>query len=172
MKPFTNFSLYEFFNSCSQQEIIDAIKDKEIILNIVRLDDVLERIRALVGKPISINSGYRNVTHNRRVGGSTNSQHMKGQAADIECIGSSNSTLAHCIIAEGMVQNALSSDDWFTHGIGQVIVYTDSNYNVRFVHIALANDKHPIFELLHDDGVSKTLIFGIRKIKDFMNLLK
>ena len=46
------------------------------------LVDVLERIRLRYGKPVVINSGYRCLTHNAAVGGATNSEHMKGRAAD------------------------------------------------------------------------------------------
>ena len=34
---------------------------------------------------ININSGYRTKAHNKKVGGSANSKHMKGKAADIRC---------------------------------------------------------------------------------------
>lgn len=43
----------------------------------------LETIRAATGGPIIINSGYRCIAHNRRVGGAKNSQHCLGNAADI-----------------------------------------------------------------------------------------
>lgn len=43
---------------------------------------LLEPAREVVG-PIIINSGYRNEAVNRQVGGVRNSQHLKGQAADI-----------------------------------------------------------------------------------------
>lgn len=43
----------------------------------------LQRVRDLYGKPIIINSAYRDPIHNVNVGGSPNSQHVKGQAFDI-----------------------------------------------------------------------------------------
>ena len=46
------------------------------------LIDILEKIRTRYGKPVVINSGYRCPTHNAAVGGATNSEHMKGRAAD------------------------------------------------------------------------------------------
>ena len=48
-----------------------------------KLIDSLQELRDLVGVPITVNSGYRCLTHNRRVRGSNNSQHRKGAAADI-----------------------------------------------------------------------------------------
>jgi len=36
-----------------------------------------------VERPITVNSGYRSKAHNKAVGGSKNSQHLYGKAADI-----------------------------------------------------------------------------------------
>ena len=44
---------------------------------------VLEALRAQVGKPLSIVSGYRTPAHNAEVGGAPNSRHIHGDAADI-----------------------------------------------------------------------------------------
>lgn len=44
---------------------------------------ILQKIRDHFGKPITINSAYRSASHNRKVGGVSNSQHVKGTAADI-----------------------------------------------------------------------------------------
>jgi hypothetical protein len=46
-------------------------------------DNVLEPVRALMGCPLHIDSGYRTVAHNAAIGGSPNSQHLCGQAADV-----------------------------------------------------------------------------------------
>ena len=43
---------------------------------------VLEPLRLIVQKPIIITSGYRSKKANEAIGGSSTSQHMKGQAAD------------------------------------------------------------------------------------------
>lgn len=44
---------------------------------------VLDPLREMYGKPITVNSGYRCPKLNATVGGAKNSQHMKGEAADI-----------------------------------------------------------------------------------------
>lgn len=44
---------------------------------------VLERIRALTGRPLRIISGYRSPSSNATVGGAKKSRHMHGDAADI-----------------------------------------------------------------------------------------
>ena len=45
---------------------------------------LLQAIREHFGKPITITSGYRTGTHNTAVGGSKSSQHLLGNAADIQ----------------------------------------------------------------------------------------
>ena len=48
------------------------------------VDNVLDPLREWYGKPIVVNSGYRCPALNKAVGGATTSQHMSGQAADID----------------------------------------------------------------------------------------
>lgn len=45
---------------------------------------VLDPLREAWGRPIVVNSGYRCPELNRAVGGAVNSQHLYGEAADIE----------------------------------------------------------------------------------------
>lgn len=47
------------------------------------MDNCLDPIRRLWGKPIGVNSGYRSPALNAAVGGVATSQHVKGEAADI-----------------------------------------------------------------------------------------
>lgn len=47
------------------------------------LVDILQKIRSHFGKPVTINSAYRNATYNKKVGGASGSLHVKGMAADI-----------------------------------------------------------------------------------------
>lgn len=48
------------------------------------LCDLLELIRAEFACPIIVTSGCRCAEHNKKEGGSDNSQHVKGKAADIK----------------------------------------------------------------------------------------
>lgn len=48
-----------------------------------KLVEYVQKIRNHFGKPITVTSGYRCPTHNKRIGGATGSRHSKGQAADI-----------------------------------------------------------------------------------------
>ena len=47
------------------------------------MEECLDKVRELWGKPIGVNSGYRSADLNRAVGGANNSQHLRGEAADI-----------------------------------------------------------------------------------------
>lgn len=51
------------------------------------LCDVLEVLRADLGRPIHITSGYRSEQYNRGIGGARLSQHVQGRAADIQVEG-------------------------------------------------------------------------------------
>ena len=45
----------------------------------------LEALRIVFKHPMKVNCAYRCADHNEEVGGSTNSYHLKGEAADIHC---------------------------------------------------------------------------------------
>lgn len=55
-----------------------------------KLLNILEKIRAYYGKPITITSGQRCATRNKQVGGVSGSAHTKGKAADIYIPGVTN----------------------------------------------------------------------------------
>ncbi len=57
---------------------------ERVLNNVMELAENLQRIREeLGGRPITINSGYRSPEHNKMVGGSDESYHLEGMAADI-----------------------------------------------------------------------------------------
>ena len=60
-------------------------------------ENVVQPVRDHFG-PTVINSGYRSPALNEAVGGSSTSQHCKGQAADIEVPGTPNADLAQWIV--------------------------------------------------------------------------
>ena len=82
-----NFSLEEFEKSnTASAKGIDNSVPAELIGNIQALvDNVLQPLRDLYGKPIRFNSGYRCPVLNKAVGGVATSQHQKGKAADLTC---------------------------------------------------------------------------------------
>lgn len=80
-----HFSLSEFERSNTARKYnIDNTIPASAVANITTLcHNVLEPLRQHVGEPVEISSGYRCPALNAKVGGSSTSQHMKGEAADI-----------------------------------------------------------------------------------------
>ena len=81
-----HFSLSEL--TVSQEAVrrrIDNTPGEDQVENLRRLCEVLEQVRSVLGKPITINSGYRSPAVNTAVGGKPTSEHCDGRAADIIC---------------------------------------------------------------------------------------
>lgn len=55
----------------------------EILIDTDFVQNYLQKIRDHFGATVTINSGYRTATYNKKVGGAANSYHVKGQAFDI-----------------------------------------------------------------------------------------
>ena len=79
MKKDGNVKLSENFTLREMQSHDGA---DEVKVDSFLIDD-LQQIRNHFGKAVNINSGYRTVAYNKKVGGVSNSYHTKGQAADI-----------------------------------------------------------------------------------------
>ena len=82
-----HFSLEELIASeVAARAGIDNTPGPEILSNLRELAKGLELVRhALSDLPIHINSGFRCLALNKRVGGASNSAHLSGLAADIVC---------------------------------------------------------------------------------------
>ena len=77
MQLTSNFSLEEFECKCGC-EMPEFVKK-----NIIELAENLQVLRDTVGR-LDLTNAYRCKYHNADVGGSINSQHLKGKAADIK----------------------------------------------------------------------------------------
>ena len=84
-----HFTIEEMYASDTARRLgIDNKPTTQKMINLVYLCAfVLEPLRVAMGKPIRISSGYRCEKLNKAVGGVYNSQHLKGQAADIDIQG-------------------------------------------------------------------------------------
>lgn len=98
---------------------IDNTPDAFTLANLKKLAEALETVRALVGKPINVTSGYRSPALNKAIGGATNSAHMSGLAADINVNGYTPRQLAIKIRDSGLMfdQLILEYDNWVHFGL-------------------------------------------------------
>ena len=89
MKLSKNFTLEELIrsNTAERMGIDNVPKDEKVVENLRSLClEVLQPLRDYVGAPVHINSGYRCPELNMVVGGVKNSQHCRGEAADIRIV--------------------------------------------------------------------------------------
>lgn len=90
---------------------------------------VLEPLRMAMNEPIPISSGFRCERLNRAVGGVSNSQHTKGQAADL-CIG-------------GDIEKGKRWFSWIkTHLKFDQLIWEHSSNGTYWVHVSFV---HPDF---------------------------
>ena len=103
MKHFTISELLHSATALKHKLWNGAPKEAEENLRAL-VDEVLDPLREAYGKPVRVNSAYRCPRLNTLVGGSLNSQHMRGEAADIQPVIGNESDLdelAQILIANG-----------------------------------------------------------------------
>ena len=81
MNNMKHFTIKELIETSTGLLNVPMQPEKNNLIELV--DNVLDPLREIYGRPIHINSGYRSPIVNRRVGGAATSQHVKGEAADI-----------------------------------------------------------------------------------------
>ena len=98
MRLSKNFTLAEFTKSqTATRKGLDNTPGEEHLANAKELfANVVQKVRENFGVTV-INSGYRGPALNEAVGGSSKSQHCKGEAVDIECPGTGNYDVAKWI---------------------------------------------------------------------------
>ena len=98
-----NLESIEFDCSCSKYCSSTLIDDK--------LVQYIQQIRDHFGKPVKINSAYRCPTHNKKVGGGSNSYHKQGKAADIKIDGVAPAEIAKYAESIGILGIGLYETD-------------------------------------------------------------
>lgn len=78
----------------------------------------LDSARHIAGVPFKINSGYRCKNHNKHVGGSPSSSHLRGVAADIACTDS---------LLRMKIFRALMAEGFRRIGIGKDFIHVDDD---------------------------------------------
>lgn len=83
----TSFTLAELIVSqtATRRGLDNTPSDKSVANLKLLCTSLLQPIRDIVAKPVTVNSGYRSVAVNAAVGGSVTSAHRFGFAADINC---------------------------------------------------------------------------------------
>lgn len=111
------FTLQEMTRSRKARLLkIDNNPNAEQIENLRALVKQLDWLREYIGRPIKVTSGYRNDAVNRAVGGSKDSDHKRGQAADIHVPGWSTQKLFDVIKESGIVfDNLIQEFDSWVH---------------------------------------------------------
>ena len=113
MKLTHNFSLSEFESNDG------ATTPEDVLLNLQKVAKQLQILRDYTGRSITVNSGYRSPEHNKRIGGSKNSQHKLGKAADIVIKGMKpyeTYALIENLVDKGVLKiGGLGSYNTFTH---------------------------------------------------------
>lgn len=109
----SNFKKSEFECNCGCE------MPDEVFFNIEKLANQLQYIRDFIELPIGITNAYRCRSHNKAVGGVSNSQHILGKAADLQVKGISTEELYKVIdtLAEynHVMQGGLGLYDTFVH---------------------------------------------------------
>lgn len=109
---------------------------KEQMGKMYMLAGFAERVREIVGKPMTITSGYRCPDLNKAVGGAISSQHKLGEAIDFVCKGLTTNEIA-CKIAvsdlkfQQLIIEHSGSKVWVHVSIGskrEILLYKNGRY--------------------------------------------
>ena len=117
MKISKNFSLREFTKSSTAERlgIDNSIKDQQTLVNLCALThNILQPVRDKHGR-VDCNSVFRCLDLNRAIKSSDKSQHVKGEAGDIECPAVDNFDLAFWIA--GNLDYDMVLLEFYTKGI-------------------------------------------------------
>ena len=127
---------------------IDNTPDGDTLNNMKLVaEKVFEPLREWVGGAIKINSFYRSPALNEAIGGSTRSQHCKGQAMDIDDI------YGHKTNKEMF--------DWIKENLSfdqMIWEFGDTTENPDWVHISYVSEdknRNRILKAVRDDGKTK-----------------
>ena len=124
-----NFTLEEMRDSATAKRlgIINAPGVDEVCNLCALVHHVLQPLRDAMDEPIKIGSGYRCSRLNQAVGGVSNSQHIKGQAADL------------CI--DGDMQKGKRWFEWIkTHCQFDQLIWEHNKKGSYWVHVSYRAD--------------------------------
>ena len=132
-----HFTLEEFTRSGKAAELgLDNTPPPELLPRLILTAELLERIRATLGVPVTVTSGYRSPKVNLAVGSSSGSDHPHGYAADI---------VAPAFGTPYEVARALAPLV-STLGIGQIIL--EGVKGKRWVHVSTRSPEKAINRII------------------------
>jgi len=108
-----NFTLEEL--TFTNHREYDNTPNQVQIDNLTRLAEFLETVRALLGKPILVDSGFRSPEVNHAVGSTSVSQHLRGCAADIRVPGMTPAEVVKAIYDADLPYDQLILELGWTH---------------------------------------------------------
>lgn len=109
-----HFTLEELTHTDHRE--FDNTPNAEEIANLERLALLLEEVRALLNKPILVNSAFRSEEVNKAVGSKPSSQHRLGCAADIRVPGMTPDAVVKAVIAARLPYDQVIREfDRWTH---------------------------------------------------------
>ena len=148
MRLSANFTVQEFTKS--QTAIRQGLDNKPSTIHLhnakLLFGNVVQKVRDNFGVTV-INSGYRGRALNEAVGGSTKSQHCKGEAVDIECPGTSNYDVANWIKENCDFDQLIL--EFYTPGIpdsGWVHVSYKAEGNRKYIFTAMKENGKTVYK--------------------------
>ena len=113
MKLTENFSLHEF--KCRDGSVVP----EELMDNVKELAENLQVLRDFIGKPITVISGYRSPSYNKKIDGARRSQHLLAKAGDLIVKDMSpdevKEAIVHLIKEGKMKKGGVGLYTYFTH---------------------------------------------------------
>ena len=112
----------------------DNTPNETQIYQLNRLANFLEQVRALLGKPILIDSAFRSPEINRAVGSTSVSQHLRGCAADFRVPGMTPDEVVRAIKASDLQYDQLIREfDAWVH----VSIPNEEEHEPRFMSLII-----------------------------------
>lgn len=117
MKLTKNFELKEFTSSPTAKKYNISNTPPELVIENLKslCEYILQPIRDKVEKPVEINSGYRCLELNKKVGGVPTSQHCIGQACDFKVEGMTSYEIVKVILELNLPFDQVGLYDSFVH---------------------------------------------------------
>lgn len=148
MKLSKNLSLQECTKSITAKRLdLDNTPSQEHITNLVEIaQNVFQPLRDYFRVPIGVSSGYRSGELNSAIGGSSKSQHCKGQALDLDAD-------IHGLVTNRQIFEYINKNLDFD----QLIWEFGNEYNPDWVHVSYkteGNRKQVLKAIRNFDGVN------------------